>query len=263
MEKSKQISRSNSWYLKKFVQPTIVAGIATVIALLIAGTFVLYREWKSNPTSGLLDDAGEPLILIDKATVSLDLTKGWKELDEKQRKEVKASKGVLSGTFVTRKLHPDAKFGHRLGTTSRFQPEWRSSTHVIQAKKDDRKCSPDVQHSYMLYFDISKEPIDSPFELLYEIDFWNAHNGEKGDWHAFYVAHPTKQLTIKVSFPPNKPYKSYEVKSVDGIDCNAKPVPHEHPDVQEGIDEKTGIKTIAWTIDSPKLHWIYRIEWKW
>lgn len=115
----------------------------------------------------------------------------------------------------------------------------------------------------MLYFDISKETLDSPFNLSYEIDFWNAHNGSKGDWHAFYVAHPTKQLTIKVSFPKSKPYLSYELKSVDGLDCNAKPELHENPNFHEDIDKKTGIKTISWTIDSPKLHWIYRIEWKW
>jgi hypothetical protein len=115
----------------------------------------------------------------------------------------------------------------------------------------------------MLYFDISKEAIDSPFNLSYEIDFWNAHNGEKGDWHAFYVAHPTKQLTMKVSFPKNKPYLSYEVKSMDGIDCNAKPELHKDPKVEEGVDTKTGAKTITWTVDSPKLHWIYRIDWKW
>lgn len=133
MSKAKQMLKPNHWYLKDTVQPAIVVGIATVIAALLGGAFMLYRERKSESvdtsviptvTSRKVDDAGEPLILVDNATVSLDLTRHWKELDEKQRKEVKASKGILSGTFVTRKLDQDAKFGHRLGTTSRFQPEW-------------------------------------------------------------------------------------------------------------------------------------------
>jgi hypothetical protein len=264
--------KPNHWYLKDTVQPAIIAGVAGIIVALIGGAFMLYGGRQSTSdaastipttTAGRLDDAGEPLILIDSATVGLDLTKHWRELDEKQRKEVKASKGILSGTFVARKLNPDAKFGHRLGTTSRFKPESSSPTHDVEAKKDDRKCSPEVQHSYMLHFDISREALDSPFNLSYEIDFWNAHNGTTGDWHAFYVAHPTNKLTIQVSFPPNKPYLSYEVKSVDGRDCNAKPELHPNPIVNEDVDKKTGAKIVSWTIDSPKLNWIYRIQWKW
>jgi hypothetical protein len=144
---------------------------------------MLFKEWKAQPVASALpatpserlDDAGEPLVMIDNAAVSLDLTTYWRELNERQIKEVKASRATLSGRFVTRKLNPNAKFGNRLGTTSRFAPEWRSPTHSVNAAPDDRKCSPEVKHSYMLYFDIDKEPIDSAFDLSYEIDFWNAH----------------------------------------------------------------------------------------
>jgi hypothetical protein len=138
MSKSKQVPKSNPWYSKDTVPPAIIAGIAVVMAALIPASVMLYKEWKSESAdasaippanSRPLDDAGEPLILVDNATVSLDLTKNWKELVEKQRKEVKASKATLYGTFVARKLNQDAKFGHRLGTTSRFSPEWRSSDH--------------------------------------------------------------------------------------------------------------------------------------
>jgi hypothetical protein len=165
--------------------------------------------------------------------------------------------------LVLRKLHPNARFGRRVGTTSNFKPEWRSSTHRISDEEVDRKCSPQAKHSSMLYFDIKREPLDVPFDLSYEVTYWNAHNGPKGDWHAVFVGHPTKELLIKVIFPRSKTYSSYVLKSLDGIDCDAVHLPYPDPIVHEGVDERTGAKAITWTIASPKLYSTYRIDWEW
>ena len=259
--------------IRNFRHPSFI--ILVVISIIIVSFFVLYSKFwfqdTTEPATSVnnvnesvtsVDNANESAISIDNAIVSLDMTRSWMELNEQQRKENKVSKAILHGEFILRKYDNVAQFGHRLGTTSRFEPEWRSSTHSVIGKKDQRKCSPEVKYSYMLYIDVSKESIDVPFKLSYEIDFWNAHNGQKGDWHAFYVAHPTKELTIKVSFPKSKPYKDYRLKSVYGIDCGSLPEEHPKSNVKEEFDKKTGTKTISWTI-SPNVHWIYRIEWDW
>lgn len=252
---------------KKILAASLLVGFVILAAISFGSPSKVFHSKlvsaSSAPDKRLLDNTGEPSTLIDKAVLSLDLTRRWVELDEKQRKEAAASKGILRGDFVLRKLNNNAKFGRRIGTTSRFKPEWRSFTHRVDAQEDGRKCSPEVQHSYMLYFNIENEGIDIPFNLSYEIDYWNAHNGAKGDWQSVYVGHPTKHLTIRVLFPKDKPYTNFSLKSGDGVDCNAKPEPHENPEFVEGVDEATGAKTITWAIDSPKLHWVYRVEWKW
>lgn len=250
---------------KRIVVPLLIGAIF-LLAILFRQSPPVFQSklLLASPTAdaGRPTDAGEPLTLIDKASLSLDLTK-WVELDERQRKEAAKSKGTLHADLIVRKLNNNAKFGRRVGTTSRFKPEWYSSTHSIEAREDGRKCSPEVQHSYMLNFNIDKEGIDIPFNLSYDIDYWNAHNGVKGDWQAFYVGHPTKQLIIEVKFPKDKPYTNFSLKSGDGIDCNAKPELQTEPNFQETVDEKTGAKTIRWIVDSPKLHWTYRVDWNW
>jgi hypothetical protein len=213
------------------------------------------------------NQAAETSVSVDRAMISLDLTSSWVELNDDQRKSIKASKGILRGEFFgLRKFSDTATFGHRLGTTSNFTPEWYDDgIHTIAAEESkDRKCHPDTKYSYMLYFDISKEKANVPFNLNYEIDFWNAHNGLKGDWHSFYVSRPTNTLIIKVSFPKNKPYTKFFLKSAPGVDCNTHDFrDYPNPNVEEGVDQQTGAKTITWTIDAPTVQWIYEIGWEW
>lgn len=265
-------SSLNKYSAVKKIIVLILVGIAALAAILFQQPDVMFQSrLQPKPTPQITPtpdvrrsiDAGEPATLIDKAVLTLDLTKHWAELDEKQRKESPASKGTLHADIVLRKLSDDAKYGRRVGTTSRFKPEWDSSTHSIGAQEDGRKCSPEVQHSFMLYFDIEKEGIDIPFNLSYDIHYWNAHNGLKGDWQAVYVGHPTKLLIIEVKFPKDKPYTKFYLKSGDGIDCNAKRELVNNPTFQESVEEKTGAKIIRWIIESPQLHWTYRIDWDW
>lgn len=208
-------------------------------------------------------DIGEPPVVVDDAAFTLDMASHWADLDERRRKESPASKATLHADLVLRKMSDEAKFGRRVGTTSRFRPEWRSSTHQIEAREDGRKCSPEVQYSYALNFDIAKEGLDIPFNLSYDIDYWNAHNRPDGDWQVIYVGHPTERLTITLKFPRDKPYTAIYLKSGQGKDCNIKFEPENNPTYQEGVDEKTGGKVVTWTVNSPKLFWVYRVEWRW
>jgi hypothetical protein len=209
----------------------------------------------------------EPHVTIDKATVSLDLTSSWVELNRQQREEERISRGILRGVFTdVRKLQRDATFTHRVGTTSNFRPDWRAvSPHGVTHQDEmHRKCNPRTKYAYMLYFDIGKERVNVPFDLRYEIVFWNAHNGETEDWQSFFVSRPTKQLTMRVSFPVNKPYKKLHFKHTYGINCQVtdfKDFPN--PDVKETIDRKTGAKVMTWTIDRPEVYWIYMVGWDW
>jgi hypothetical protein len=209
----------------------------------------------------------EDQVQIDKANVYLDLTSSWKELSEVEKNgAIPLSKATLYVNFLVRKYGENAALNHRLGTTSALSKpfDWRSDPqHRIEAKQDTRKCSPEVTLSYMLNFDIKDEPINTPFKLDYEIDFWNAHNGPVGDWQAFYISQPTKLLIFKISFPKAKPYSSIRFLHAGGLKCNSAFYDFNKPEIQEGVDEKTGAKTIIWTIRSPETHWIYRMQWDW
>lgn len=209
----------------------------------------------------------ESRVIVGKATVSLDLTSSWVELDRYQRAHERTSRGILRGVFTdVRKISKDATFTHRVGTTSTFRPEWRAiSPHKITYEDEtERKCNPKAKYAYLLYFDISKEKVNVPFDLRYEIDFWNAHNGETEDWQSFFVSRPTNQLIMKVSFPKNKPYTRLHFKHAYGIDCGIadfKDFPN--PILDETTDKETGAKVMTWTINSPQALWIYMIGWDW
>lgn len=209
----------------------------------------------------------EAKVIADQATVSLDLTSSWVELDRNQRENERTSRGILRGVFSgVRKISKNATFTHRVGTTSNFKPEWKniSPHNVTDQDETERKCNPKVKYAYMLYFDISKERVNVPFDLKYEIDFWNAHNGETGDWQSFFVSRPTKKLIIRVSFPKNKPATKLHFKHSYGINCQSadfKDFPN--PIYKETFDKETGAKVVTWEIDSPQTLWIYMIGWDW
>lgn len=225
------------------------------------------RGNRNAPSPQAVSTEDEPQVIIDKATVSLDLTRSWVELNRQQREEEKVSRGILRGIFTdVRKLKQNATFTHRVGTTSNFHPDWRAITphSVTHENEMHRKCNPRTKYAYLLSFDISKERIDVPFDLQYEIVFWNAHNGETEDWQSFFVSRPTKQLTMRISFPVNKPYKGLHFKHTYGINCQTtdfKDFPS--PNYKETIDRKTGAKVMTWTIDSPQVYWIYMVGWDW
>lgn len=207
----------------------------------------------------------EPKEQIERASIYLDLNSSWRELTDAERVgTVRMSRARLSVNFLVRKFSNDAELTHRLGTSSSLEKpfDW-SSDHPMKAEPSDRKCSSDIRLAYMLNFDIKHEPVNAPFNLNYQIDFWNAHNRQQGDWQAFYVSNQTKMLIFKIIFPKNKPYTSLNFLKAEGLECNSPPFKFENPEVQEGIDEATGAKTITWTIVNPETHYIYRMQWTW
>lgn len=258
----------------------IYMSISVTLVTLIAFTFFPLYFLNKKPTSesqpqiesesgqrSSAANAGsfELQAQIERAIVYLDLTSSWRELTDAERAgTVPMSRASLFVNFLVRKYSNDAELTHRLGTSSRLEKpfEW-SSDHPMKAEPSDMKCSSDIRLAYMLHFDIKHEPINAPFNLNYRIDFWNAHNRQMGDWHAFYVSKPTKMLIFKISFPKNKPYTSIDYLKAEGLECSSPTFKFENPEVQEGIDEATGAKTVIWTIRNPETHYIYRIQWTW
>jgi hypothetical protein len=238
-------------------------GLAAIIMVMI----IIGFPKRSNKAEVKDPEPGATTVSVEKAVISLDLTSSWLQLNEEQRKTIKRSKGILTGHFFgVRKYDNTATLAHRLGTSSNFAPEWYDDgVHRVTALENpERKCHPDTKYSYMLNFDISNQTIGMPFDINYEIDFWNAHNGQKGDWHSFYVSRPIQELVIRVSFPPGKPYTKYVLKSAYGVECKAHDFKdYANPIVKEGKDEKTGARTLTWTIHSPSVQWIYEIGWEW
>lgn len=209
----------------------------------------------------------ESQVVVEKATVTLDLTSSWMELDREQREHNKLSRGILTGVFSdVRKINKAASFIHRVGTSSNFKPDWRNiSPHDITFHDEmERKCSPSTKYAYLLYFDISKERLNVPFDLKYEIIFWNAHNGEAGDWQSFFVSRHTKQLIMKIKFPKSKPFTQLNFTHAYGVDCKTTDFREfPNPNVEETVDQETGARVATWTIESPEDLWIYMIGWKW
>ena len=291
--RSERVFLKNFYPKNKKLRNTLLIGITLASLLGLSIPLILWLRQTSsgitsptptqkgpisaNVTTNQADKSATPLpsaysgdesqVVVEKATVTLDLTSKWIELDREQREHTKLSRGILTGVFSdVRKINKAASFLHRIGTSSNFPPDWRNiSPHGIRSEDEmARKCSPNTKYAYLLYFDISKERLNVPFDLKYEIIFWNAHNGEAGDWQSFFVSRHTKQLIMKIKFPKNKPYTQLNFTHAYGVDCQSqdfKDFPN--PDVKETIDPETGAKVATWTIESPEDLWIYMISWKW
>jgi hypothetical protein len=237
-----------------------------MIFALIAFVLFAAAYWYVEKKSEVVNWSAESSLIVKEAYFSLDLTKGWENIDKQQLKVQKKSKGIVYSKFKLVKFDSKVKyFAQRLGTTSIFLPEWESSTHKINPIEDpERKCSPEVKHSYVLYFDIEKAVYEVPFDLDYTITFWNAHNGESGDWQSQYISFPTENFLFEVIFPPNRPCKNFELWYAQGIDCTTKPIRYDkEPIIEKDLDANGNIKRLIWKIDNPNLHWIYSIQWQW
>lgn len=192
----------------------------------------------------------------------LDLT-GWKKLtDEEKKGKIKKSIGEWRITSRLAKVTEDVKYYFEdAATSSGIPPLLSCQTHKFNfyENKDENRIGGENMKRYLIDIDISNEPPQREFEIRYTQIYYNSFQGETQDWGAVPINNPMQKMTFEIIFPPNKPFKSYTLLAYPDL-------PSQPREVYEGnpiISADPNGKSLKWTVENPKLRYIYRINWQW
>lgn len=249
-------------------------SLLSFIALLIITTIIFIKSRKN--------DDGFTKITISKAFVHLDLsTPDWKDLSEEERnsKEKKSTAYFEINYKVIKHFDVDT-FLHRLGTTSNIPPELQeNSDHTVSKTIDvtdtSKKCSSSNVYSKLIYFDISNEILRDSFDLSFKVDYFNAHNRQKGEYQQFFIHRPMENLDFKISFPKTAIKNFPKIRFQKSKGCNEQFIPENPIDINslspnedlttlsQYVINDASENTVVWHIKNPTVNNIYRIEWDW
>jgi hypothetical protein len=233
-------------------------------------TLTVLFSMKSN--EAMAKGTSSTTVTIDKVTTVLDMNDGWKDLSEVERQRGdKLSKAVLTMDQRMRKHDEIAVLPHRIGTSSKITPEWESdSIHQILAEEtvidNSKKCSDKIRIAKMVYTDISFEKVDQPFNYLFKITYFNAHNSHKNEWQTFFVDNPIEVMEFKIRFPKSMPFPKairllksrgcFEPNEIQEVFSKAK-------SPKDYFEENRTEKEVVWHIENPSVKFAYKIEWDW
>lgn len=93
-------------------------------------------------------------------------------------------------------------------------------------------------------------------EIVYKLKYYNSFQGKDFEWAGKVFSADTDVLTMRIAFPEEKPFKSYEAyKKAAGAEEKNR---IESPDIKA-----EGNKALAWTIWDAKKGEKYFIKWTW
>lgn len=198
-----------------------------------------------------------PSVEIERTTIDFDLQE-WTPTPP-QGDPGQFCKVTVDEHQVSRRLSNEADYlGRRVGTTG-TEPNFTSLTHKVSYQKSDsgRVGGPRMT-IYDVLLDISKEPVNIPFEAHLRTVRYGGFSDPTSEWAAHTIVQPTRTVTIKIRFPANKPARNFRF-SVAGESDRSNYAPVEPPPDTYEIKDNT----ITWTVPNPKLSYTYRIDWDW
>jgi len=220
-----------------------------------------YKDSLSQITN-ITEKSRHPNIQEFENNTTLDLTEWQKITQEEKQNKIKSSKGVWRKKIALSRVTEDVKYYHHdVATGSGIEPIFSCSTHKFKtsANKDVNRTGGENMQRYLLDIDISNEPPQKKFNIEYTQVFYNSFQGETQDWSAITTHNPTQKLIYEVIFPPTKPFKKYTLLAYPDLPNQPREIFSEKPIVE--VDPAG--KRIKWIIESPKLRYIYRINWEW
>jgi len=94
-------------------------------------------------------------------------------------------------------------------------------------------------------------------EIAYTLKYYNAYQGSDFEWAGKVFSADTDKLTMHVTFPKDKPLKSFETYKTDpGSD---EKVQFDNPEIEISADKRM----FTWTIRKAKKGEMYFVKWLW
>lgn len=106
--------------------------------------------------------------------------------------------------------------------------------------------------------DVSKVEIGREFNLNLHVTYWNSLQTEIEQWFGMIGYTNSERASLLLVFPPNKPFKSYELTTAR----TEKVTPTEFSG-ERRLLKSPGHDWIYWEVLKPELAHVYRLHWKW
>jgi hypothetical protein len=197
---------------------------------------------------------------VRSSDVTFDLT-NWSLVSAAEQQTTKRSYEVTrTKRVVARPSSETRQFAATYATASALEPDFACKTHTMQAipNKDEEQSGKIKLNRWILQYDISREPLYTPFPIITEITGWNALQNPVQEQEGTLIMFPTKSASLEVLFPPLKRPSSIECFAYP-LAQGASPQPVEHPNLEIASDRSR----VKWFIDDPRLGYHYEIHWKW
>jgi len=94
-------------------------------------------------------------------------------------------------------------------------------------------------------------------EMVYKLKYYNAFQGKGFEWAGKVFSANTDILTMHITFPEDKPFKSLDTYKREVVGADLEPI--NNPEIKTGPDKRT----LTWTIRDAKKGEIYYIKWLW
>jgi hypothetical protein len=96
-------------------------------------------------------------------------------------------------------------------------------------------------------------------EFLYKLKYHNAFQGDNFEWASEIVSADTDKITMHITFPEDKPFKSFETSKKETPDPDAPRIQIDNPK----IETPSGNHILTWNIEYAKKGEVYYIKWQW
>ena len=176
----------------------------------------------------------------------------------------KRSRAIAIDTYsVARATASATHLSLRHSTSSPVTPDVESRTHpvfkVVSASESPLQGARPNLRKYDAIFDVTKHPVGVEFQLERVVTYFNSFSGQKEEWAAMSIMHPTRRFDLELLFDPKRPMRSYELYAYPRTDNSKDQVytGKERPTKSESGDR------LVWTVTSPRINYVYKIVWKW
>ena len=232
-----------------------VAG--TIVLLAVAAGIGGWLSWHYSEVSEARQVPGVRVVFHE---TTLDLS-GWHETEPGQiARAEKISSALSHDRYTIVKTQPQAvNYVHTVGTSSNVPPDIICSNCTVKARAPDAASR--TAHEFLVEFDISKLPLETPAVVDYQTRYWNAFQTPDQLWTGVRVSEQTEMVRFSVVFPPSRhpPAGAIQFYYHDNADHTIGR-PNE---VSFDKDEFGGVSGLTWMIANPSTDRSYRVRWDW
>lgn len=248
--------------LRRGVKET--AALVAAITTITAGYYALRTRGDAEPAGDAERKVAViPGIRIIERSTTLDLS-DWRATSEDDiARGVRRSPVVSRNRFLLERVNPEQReFVHRIGTTSKIDPELECTGCRLERVKSE--AGP-LARQWDLVFDVSDRKVAEPIQLSFNVRFWNAFQSPDQWWGGFRILHATERAIFKVVFPAAKKPKRKDLEFVYVIAATQKRVsdPPRDGNLHEVLDSDDRVSQLQWTVNNPNPDRSYRVYWKW
>jgi hypothetical protein len=128
----------------------------------------------------------------------------------------------------------------------------------VLALKGDSFVGTERMKARQVVIDVSREPVDTEFDLRTVSTYWNSMQTEQELWFGVIGYERSFKVSMLIVFPASKPYRTYNLMVARTI--KDQPVAYNGPKILLTGGQRDWV---YWEVPNPQAGYVYRLHWKW